>query len=224
VTACPIVFDLDGTLVDSLPGIAAAANALLADEGLPPLPQARIGAFVGHGERVFLDRLIAASDLDPSDDARLMARFLDLYVSHSRGTVLFPHVAEVLGVFREQGVRRGLCTNKPSAPLAAVLETTGLGEVFDAIVAGDTLPVRKPDPAPLRHALALLGSEAGVYVGDSPVDAETARRADMPFVLFTEGIRDVPVESIGHDARYSDFRDLPAIYGDLTASGRRRRV
>lgn len=217
-----VVFDLDGTLIDSLPGIAAAANALLAEEGLPPLSEARIGGFVGLGERVFLDRLIAATGLDPAEDARLMARFMELYVARSHDVALFPHVIEVLEGFRSRGVPLGLCTNKPSGPLDAVLASTGLGEVFGAVVAGDTLGLRKPDPAPLRHAFAMLGNLPGIYVGDSPVDAETAHRAGVPFVLFTEGIRDIPVEEIAHAAQYSDIRDLPAIHDDLAGGISRR--
>ncbi len=212
----PIVFDLDGTLIDSLPGIAAAANALLAENGLVALPQGRVAGYVGLGERVFLDRLIAATALDPRAYDDLMARFLELYVAQSRDTVLFPHVSDVLSAFRDGGVSLGLCTNKPSGPLHAVIEATGLAGVFGAVVAGDSLAVRKPDPAPLLHAFAGLGASGGLYVGDSPVDSETARRAGVPFALFTEGIREVPLAEIPHDAAFSDMRELPDIYAALT--------
>jgi len=212
----PIVFDLDGTLIDSLPGIAAAANALLAENGLAALPQGRMAGFVGLGERVFLDRLIAATALDARAYGDLLARFLELYVVQSRDTVLFPRVADVLETFRADGVPLGLCTNKPSGPLRAVIEATGLAGVFGAVVAGDTLAVRKPDPAPLLHAFAGLGASGGLYVGDSPVDSETALRAGVPFALFTEGIRDVPLAEIPHEALFSDMRELPEIYATLT--------
>jgi phosphoglycolate phosphatase len=91
-----------------------------------------------------------------------------------------------------------------------------LAGVFGAVVAGDTLSVRKPDPAPLLHALAGLGVSGGLYVGDSPVDSETARRAGVPFALFTEGIREAPLAEIPHDAAFSDMRELPDIYAALT--------
>jgi phosphoglycolate phosphatase len=215
VTPRPIVFDLDGTLVDSLPGIAAAANALLADEGLPPLPQAHIGGFVGNGERVFLQRLIASAGLPDDAFDRLRPGFMAHYVAFSRDTPLYPHVAEMLEGFRMAGVPLGLCSNKPAAPLAEVLRAPGLRGMFAAVVAGDTLPQRKPDPAPLLHVFADLGGR-GLYVGDSPVDAETAQRAGVPFALFTEGIRDVPVETIPHDRAFADMREMRAIYGALT--------
>jgi phosphoglycolate phosphatase len=210
----PLVFDLDGTLVDSLPGIAAAANALLAGEGLPPLPQARIGGFVGHGERVFLQRLIAAAGLPEAEFDRLLPRFIAVYVETSRDTPLYPHVAEMLEGFRRAGVLLGLCTNKPAAPLAEVLRAPGLKGMFNAVVAGDTLPLRKPDPVPLLRVFADLGGQ-GIYVGDSPVDGETAQRAGVPFALFTEGIRDVPVKDIPHDRAFADMREMPGIYAEL---------
>ncbi|SDY07168.1 HAD-IA family hydrolase [Citreimonas salinaria] len=207
----PVVFDLDGTLVDSLPGIAWAANTLLAERGHAPLPQARIGTFVGLGERVFLDRLIAAAGLDAADDAALMARLLDLYRAAADRTTPFPGAREALQDLRDAGVPLGLCTNKPSGPLDAVLDALDLRGLFGAVVAGDTLPVRKPDPAPLHRAFDLLGG-LGLYVGDNGIDARTATSAGVPFWLFTEGIRHEPLADIPHDRAFDDFARLAALY------------
>ncbi|WP_375259923.1 HAD-IA family hydrolase [Citreimonas sp.] len=207
----PVVFDLDGTLVDSLPGIAWAANTLLEDRDRPALPQATIGSFVGLGERVFLDRLIAAGGLDPAEDAALMARFLDLYRAAADRTTLFPGARGALVALRADGVPLGLCTNKPSGPLDAVLDALDLRGLFGAIVAGDTLPVRKPDPAPLHRAFEALGG-AGIYVGDNGVDAQTASRAQVPFWLFTEGIRQEPLAEIPHDRAFDDFAYFADLY------------
>lgn len=204
----PIVFDLDGTLIDSLPDIAAAGNALLAEEGTEPLPVADFAPFVGHGEQIFLDRLIAAAGLSGAARPRLLARFLVLYQDAAAGSRLFPGAREALERLGQAGHGLGLCSNKPSAPLEVVLDTVGLRAVFDVVVAGDTLERRKPDPAPLRHCLDVLGG-GGVYVGDSEVDAETARRAGVPFVLFTRGIRHGPLEAIPRQADFADFADLP---------------
>ena len=208
----PVVFDLDGTLIDSLPDITRAANALLADEGLPPLSQATVGGFVGLGERVFMERLIEATALLPRDYDRLMPPFIEHYKAATAGTRLFPGAREALRRLRDLGAPLALCTNKPSAPLAPTLKAAGLVDVFDVIVAGDTLPVRKPDPAVLRHVVEALGSCGCVYVGDSETDAQTAANACVPFILYTDGIRQSPVEAIPHDAAFSDFRDLPGIY------------
>lgn len=203
-----VVFDLDGTLIDSLPDIAHAANALLADEGLEALPQSQIGGFVGLGERVFLDRLIAATALDPAQYDRLMPRFIAHYKGATSGTVVFDGVRDALRVLRQDGCAIGLCTNKPSGPLDAVLKALDLAPLFDVIVAGDTLPVRKPNPEPLLHAFRTLGASEAVYVGDSPVDAEAAQNAGVPFLLFTEGIRTIPVSDIPHDGTFNDFKAL----------------
>lgn len=210
-----VVFDLDGTLIDSLPDIAAAANALLADHGLDPLPQAQIGGFVGMGERVFLDRLIAATALEADQFDPLLAEFITHYKASTGRTRVFPGAIEAVQALRAEGIKVGICTNKPGGPLAAVLEAVDLTRWFDAIIAGDTLPVRKPDPAPLRLAFERMGATEGVYVGDSDVDAETAQRAGVPFAFFTEGIRTKSVEEIPHDRAFERFEDVPSICRDL---------
>lgn len=215
----PVVFDLDGTLVDSLPGIAEAANAFLAEHGRPGLPVSVIGGFVGRGGDVFLERLLGAGGLDVRMFDSVKPRFLELYVEASRSTRLFPGVSGMLEGFRRAGVPLGLCTNKPSGPLEAVLDATSLGGVFGAVIAGDSLPVRKPDPAPLRHVLQSLGADRGLYVGDSEVDAETAVNAGVPFALFTEGIRSRPIAEIPHDFAFDDFGELAGIHASVMAGG-----
>lgn len=214
----PVVFDLDGTLIDSLPDIAGAANLLLVDEGLETLPVADMGAFVGHGERVFMDRLIAATSLDPKDYDRLLSAFVAHYTRATGKTRLFPGARDELDRLRALGVPLGLCTNKPRGPLEAVLKAVALESSFDRISAGDDLPRKKPDPLPLLKLVEALGAETCVYVGDSEVDAETAKRAGVPFVLYTEGIRTTPVEDIPHQALFSDFMDLPKILSEFGVS------
>ena len=210
-----VVFDLDGTLIDSLPDIAAAANALLADHGLAPLPQSQIGSFVGMGERVFLDRLIAATALDVAQYDALMGQFITHYKASTGLTTVFPGALDAVKALKAEGYKLGICTNKPGVPLAAVLDALDLSRWFDVIIAGDTLPVRKPDPAPLRLAFDRMGATEGVYVGDSDVDAETAQRAGVPFAFFTEGIRTKPVEDIPHDRPFDRFGDLPTICSEI---------
>ncbi|MFP7673300.1 phosphoglycolate phosphatase [Marivita sp. S0852] len=210
-----IVFDLDGTLIDSLPDITFSANSLLADHGLPALDKSQVAGFVGCGVRVFMDRLIAATDLSAAQYDSLMARFMALYVNATDRTEVFPHVHEVLQALREDGYVLGLCTNKPTAPMKAVLKAVALDGFFDVTVAGDTLGSRKPDPAPLRYVFDRLAATQGVYVGDSDVDAETAQRAGVAFAFFTEGIRVTSQDNIPHDVAFDDFTKLPAICKDL---------
>ena len=206
-----VVFDLDGTLIDSLPDMTASANALLSQEGLPPLAKADVAGFVGFGVRVFMDRLIAATALSTSDYDTLLERFMALYVDATDHTEVYPHVHQALADLSDAGFVLGICTNKPQAPMRSVLRAVGLDTVFDVAIAGDTLPQRKPDPMPLRRAFGELGAIQGLYVGDSIVDAQTARSAGVPFALFTEGIRVTPLGDVAHDASFDDFRALPAI-------------
>ncbi|NCU20941.1 HAD family hydrolase, partial [Candidatus Falkowbacteria bacterium] len=126
-------------------------------------------------------------------------------------TVTYPNVRETLDRLAALGHPLAICTNKPLAPTRAVLAHLGLLPLFQVVLGGDSLPVRKPDPAPLFRVLADLGAPRAVYVGDSEVDAATAQAAAMPFALFTEGYRKTPVEALPHDVAFSDFTDLPAI-------------
>jgi phosphoglycolate phosphatase len=213
----PVVFDLDGTLIDSLPDVTKAVNLLLADEGQPLLPQSVVNTFVGSGEKVLMQRLIAATAFEPDDAERLMPGFIAHYKTAALDTKLFPGAREALGRLRAAGVPIGLCTNKPRAPLVPTLEAAGLADVFGVVVAGDDLPLRKPDPAPLFHCFRALGAETGIYVGDSEVDAETAKRAGVPFVIYAHGIRVNPIEDIPHDVVFDDFGALDGILSALQA-------
>jgi len=205
----PVVFDLDGTLIDSLPNVTNAINGLLGDSKLPALSPEVVVNFVGHGERVLLDRLIAATDLNAADYEVLMDRFIEHYKRAAADTRVFPGVTAALEALRCDGLALALCTNKPRAPLIPTLEAAGLMDAFDVVVAGDDLERRKPDPTPLWFIMSKLGAESCIYVGDSEVDAETARRAEVPFLFFTEGICAVPIADIPHDATFGEFSELP---------------
>lgn len=207
----PVVFDLDGTLIDSLPDVTAAANAVLADYGKPAVPETMVNGFVGMGEGVFIDRLIAATDLDPAKRDEILICFIGHYKIAAQSTRLFPGVRQALTALKDQGHALSLCTNKPQAALTPTLIAAGLDQTFDVVVAGDTLSIRKPNPEPVFHILKELGAETCLYVGDSEVDAETAQRAGVPFIIYTEGIRQNPVESIPHTRQFSDFSDLAQI-------------
>ena len=212
-----LVFDLDGTLIDSAPDIHAAGNAALAAEGLPPVSAEQSRSFIGNGSSVYIARLEHAADgcSNPMRHARMLARFLAIYESAHGQTRPYPDVSETLVFLRGAGWRLGLCTNKPIAPARAVLAHLGWANLFETVIGGDSLPVIKPDPAPLRAAIGGLGPGPVVYVGDSEVDAATAQAAGVPFALFTEGYRKSPIETIFHSRSFSRFKDLPAIAVDL---------
>ena len=218
-----LVFDLDGTLIDSAPDIHAAACIALAAEGLPPVTAEQSRSFIGNGSSVFIARLerATAGQSEPERHARMLARFLEVYATSHDRTRPYAGVPETLALLRGAGWRLGLCTNKPVGPARAVLAHLGWAEVFETIIGGDSLPVIKPDPAPLRAVIESLGDGPAVYVGDSEVDAATAQAAGVPFALFTEGYRKTPVETIPHDRAFDRYADLPAIAAALASAGRR---
>lgn len=206
------VFDLDGTLIDSAADIHAAGNAVLAAEGLPPVSLEMSRNFVGNGAGVYIQRLIGACGLvaDPVLEARMYRRFLEGYETAVGLTTLYSGVEQALRELRADGWVLAICTNKPVAPARAVLAHFGLLDSFAAIFGGDSLPQRKPDPAPLLATIAALGHPQTLFVGDSEVDAECATRAGIDFALFTEGYRKTPVAQMPHQVSFADFADLPA--------------
>lgn len=206
-----IVFDLDGTLIDSAPDLRAAANKMLASEGRGPLDLPTIISFIGNGLPKLVERAMRARDLPMERHAELCARTLAFYNAESTArTVPYPGLIAALEGLRGNGFALGVCTNKPEAPARDILDQLGMAPYFDAVIGGDTLAVKKPDPAPLRAAFEALG-RGGLYVGDSEVDAETAQRAGVPFLLFTEGYRKTPVEALPHLARFDHFDALPGL-------------
>lgn len=213
-----VIFDLDGTLIDSVPDIHASANRAFAPLG-QSFSRAEVQGFVGRGAPNLISRLAQSRGLPGTGAAfdDLLARFLEIYEQSHGLTALYPGVLTALDDLARTGARLGVCTNKPIGPTRAVLGHFGLG-CFAAVVGGDSLPVKKPDPAPLLHALDLLGGGPVIFVGDSEVDAETAQAARVPFLLFTEGYRKTPVEALPHQAAFADFADLPGLVAGISAT------
>lgn len=214
------MFDLDGTLVDSLPDIAAAANRMLQDAGVAPLPQDQIKQFVGNGLPKLVERVILHCDLPMDMHSDLTQQTLAYYnAASSEKTVVYPGVLQAIENLREMGCVLGVCTNKPEAPARHVLEALGLAQHFDAVLGGDSLPTRKPDPAHLEASFAAVTPVGPrIFVGDSEVDAETARRAQVPFLLFTEGYRKSPIDRIPRTSCYSDSLKLPGLVTRVLAT------
>lgn len=179
-------FDLDGTLVDSAGEIAQAVNATLGEAGLPQLPEARIRSFVGAGTHNTLRRALGwlredgVADVPPAEPwlAALDAHYGALA---GRSAQCYAGCHEMLAALRAHGVRLACVTNKEYAHTLRVLEGTGLAQVFDCVIGGDSLPQRKPDARVLQHVLAQLGcaAERSAHVGDSRVDVEAARAAGL---------------------------------------------
>ncbi|SMX34353.1 phosphoglycolate phosphatase [Actibacterium lipolyticum] len=213
-----IIFDLDGTLIDSAPDIHAAVNKMLAEVGQSELTLDTVRSFIGNGVPKLIERVIGAHGLAMDDHATLLAMFMRHYdADPATLTTLYPNAEKVITDFAAEGFRMGICTNKPEAPTRAILAAFGIDGMFDVVIGGDTLPVKKPDPAPLNAAVKALDQSITIYVGDSEVDAETATRAGLPFALFTEGYRKSPVSALAHDAKFADFAELPGIVNRLAA-------
>jgi phosphoglycolate phosphatase len=207
-----VVFDLDGTLVDSAPDIHAAANAALAGLGRPALPLATVTGFVGNGVRVLVDRCVEATGGgDATLRAEALGRFMAAYAADPATlTRPYPGVPGMLADLAAAGVAMAVCTNKPQEAAAAVLDRLGLAGRFAALVGGGTGLPLKPDPAGLLACLARLGVPArhALLVGDSETDAATARNAGLRFALFTGGYRKAPAAAIGGDILFDRFDEL----------------
>jgi phosphoglycolate phosphatase len=216
-----LIFDLDGTLVDSAPDIHAAVARMLAEEDAAPVPLEQVRSFIGHGVPALIARVMAARGEAP-DEARaadLVARFMRHYeAAPVELTTVYPGVVEALATLDAAGHRLGLCTNKPAAAARAVLAAFGIDHHFAAVVGGDSVAQRKPHPAPLHAALRALGGGDVACVGDSEVDAQAAAAAAMPLLLFARGYRKTPVEQLPHLAAFDQFRALPALVASLVPS------
>ena len=210
-----LVFDLDGTLVDSAPDIGTAVNKLLREEGRPALDPASVTAFVGDGAAQLVRRAFAASGPAPEGTAleAYLARFMVHYRAEpARLTRAYDGVDAVLGALKHAGHRLGVCTNKPDALIVAVLEGTGLACHFDAAVGPDKVARRKPDPAHLRATLDAMGIAPGapaVMVGDSVNDVRAAHGLGLPCICVTYGYIHGRIEDWGADALIDRFADLP---------------
>ncbi len=209
-----VIFDLDGTLIDSAPDIWHAANAVLEEAGLEQVTFEQSRGFIGRGARVFVERMERAvtGRNDPKRTAHLHSRFLHYYERTHETTRIYDGVVDVLTGLEAKGTPLGLCTNKPIGPTRSVLKHLGWDNLFQVVVGGDSLQVCKPDP---EHLLAVveglsLTLPETLYVGDSETDAETAQRAGATFGLYTQGYRKTAPEDMFHTFRFDDYSDFPA--------------
>jgi len=218
IRATAILIDLDGTLVDSVPGLSEAARRMMVELGLPPLPQSQIATYVGKGIGKLVERVLTGR-ADGVPDATLFSRALEVYERHYLDSVdwncaVYPGVFEGLDAMVARGFPLGCVTNKSGRFAEVLLERMGLTRYFPVRVAGDTLPVKKPDPAPLLHAAKLIGVDPAmlVMIGDSGNDALAARRAGCPVICVSYGYREgADIRSIDADAIVDSLIDADAL-------------
>ncbi len=208
-----LIFDLDGTLVDSVATMAAAANAFLAERGLPPVPLGTVRGFVGHGIRRLVAPLLANAGAEPDDIAADLAIYRRHYEADPlTGTEPYPGVAEALAALAAAGHGLAVCTQKPDAPARAILERLGLMPPITGFAGGDSLPgVLKPDRRLFDHAAGQLAPGPAILIGDSETDAEAARIAGAPFLLRLGGYTRAAPESLAAAGVFADYAELPAL-------------
>lgn len=217
---CPVVFDLDGTLIDSAPDIHACVNAVLRDYRITPLTLDQVRSFIGGGVDLLWQKIMSARRIDIDTKRELLAAFMVRYEKATALTQLYPNVEDALGILADRGHPLGICTNKPMRSTENILNHFNIRSIFGTVIGGDSLPQKKPDPAPLYAAFKELGANTenpkGIFVGDSEFDAKTAAAIPVPFLLYTRGYRHTPVEDLPHHANFDDFAALPQQVESLT--------
>ncbi|MEQ7329616.1 phosphoglycolate phosphatase [Xanthomonas campestris] len=206
-----VIFDLDGTLVDSASDIAEALNGTLQELGLQQFPEATVRSWIGEGVHTLLATALreAGSDRDVDTEMPVMMRHYEASLLHHPR--LYPGVAEALPALRSAGATLALCTNKPARFIQPLLEHLGIAAQFATVLGGDSLPQRKPSAAPLLHLAQQFQHAPAqcLMVGDSATDAAAAQAAGMPLVMVRYGyLRGFDVEHAGAVAVIDDMRAL----------------
>jgi phosphoglycolate phosphatase len=230
LTGTTIVFDLDGTLVDTAPDLAAAANHVFNLIGLAPIAPADLHPLIGQGSRAMIEEGLRLHGVakTPGEVDALHARFFPYYADHI--AVLsrpFDGVPALLDGLARDGARLAVCTNKFEALSRSLLRQLGLDRRFAAIAGRDTFGVCKPAPAHLTRTIAEAGGrpERAVMVGDSEIDIATAAAAGVPSIAVTFGYTTVPVHELGPTAAIDHYREfMPALKRVLEPEARRGRA
>ncbi|MDR0280055.1 MAG: phosphoglycolate phosphatase [Paucimonas sp.] len=188
-----VMFDLDGTLIDSVPDLAAAVDRMLLEMDRPPAGVAAVRQWVGNGAPVLVRRALAGGIEHSAVDDREAEHGLDIFMrayaeSHDL-TVIYPGVRDTLRWLQEQDVEMALITNKPERFVGPLLDQMQIGPYFRWIIGGDTLPQKKPDPAALLHVMQMAGvqPDEALFVGDSRTDVQAAKAAGVKCVGLTYG-------------------------------------
>jgi phosphoglycolate phosphatase len=213
-----LVFDLDGTLVDSLPDLTAALNRMMAKDGLPAFTDTEIRPMIGDGTPRLIQRAFAARGQTPKPDDH--EAFVADYTAHvADATRAYPHVAETLAILEKDGWRLAICTNKSTASTKAVLGALNLTRWFVALGCGDSFAAHKPDPAHLRGTIEIAGGagDCAIMIGDHANDIAVAVGLGCPGVFAAWGYG-APSMAKGAAAVAQRFADLPAIAARLRSA------
>lgn len=215
-----VIFDLDGTLVDTSPDLCAALNHALEDIGRPAVDADTVRHLVGHGARALIERGLALSGTaDEATVERALPAFLRFYAAHiADGSRPYEGAEAAMDALAAAGTTLAVCTNKPVALAEQLIAALGWTSRFAAVLGGDSIAVRKPDPA---HVVATAraaghGLERALFIGDTSVDVAAARAAGVPVIVVGFGFADRPAADLGGDAVIASFAELPAAMAGLT--------
>ncbi|MCA1458450.1 phosphoglycolate phosphatase [Bradyrhizobium sp. BRP22] len=215
-----VVFDLDGTLVDTAPDLISALNYVLDREGMAPVPLQSARMVIGAGARRMIERALELEGRQTTTDdiSRLTKDFIDYYAAHiANESRPFEGLETALDDLAAQGFRFAVCTNKLEFLSKLLLDELGLSGRFAAICGADTFGVSKPDPAILRQTVAQAGGQlsSAVMVGDAGPDVGVARRAGIPVIGVEFGYTDIPIAELKPDRLIGHMRELPAAVDSL---------
>ncbi len=212
-----VIFDLDGTLVDSAPDITAAMNHALGQKGYPPIDPATVRHLVGRGARTMINHAIHHHRAEGQDVDALIARFLDYYAAHiADHTRPFDGVGPCLQALSQAGSRLAICTNKREALALPLLQALGLEVWFEAIIAGDSLAEAKPSALPLQEIIRRTGTAKAVMIGDSMTDYAASQAAQIPCLLYKHGYWHQGDEWPEDAIIFEDFTKLPRLIGSIS--------
>ena len=207
-----LLFDLDGTLIDSVPDLTNALNEVLRERGYAPLGPEEVKPMVGDGVPVLVARAFAARGGGSEEAAELLPRYVAFYEANAtRLTRPYPGVRETLQELRRSGYRTAICTNKLQRATVRVLRGLELDDLFDGVAGGDRYAVRKPDPGHLLQLIREMGGESdrAAMIGDSENDAAAGRAASLPVLLMRYGYARVDPKSLSPDTVVDRFDELP---------------
>jgi phosphoglycolate phosphatase len=218
-----IVFDLDGTLVETAADLHRVLVGLMQEEGMAPASLEAVRGMIGDGARILVARGFAAAgrELDALELDALYARFLERYTAEPcRDSTVYDGAREALASLAGDGAKLGVCTNKPQRASELLLQALGLDRYLSAVVGGDEVERHKPHPDHLLETVARLGGQPAeaAMVGDSRNDLRAARAAGMPCILVSFGYSAEPVASLGAEAVIDRFAELRLALAGLTAT------
>ncbi|MCB1518345.1 MAG: phosphoglycolate phosphatase [Hyphomicrobiaceae bacterium] len=218
-----VLFDLDGTLIDSVPDLAAAVNKVLEENGHPPLETGEVRTMIGHGVGKLVERAFAARQVSLSDEGLtpLVDRMMHFYMADlTGGTTLLPGARTTLTANCRNSVKTGIITNKPQQATDGIVAHFELGACLDVVLGGDSVPNKKPHPDLVLTALAKLGvsPEDALVVGDSAADVGAARAAGVKVIIVEGGYTNETAEGLGADGAITTLADLPEAVSRLRSN------